>query len=405
MFKFITIVALILSCSLITGQNLVLNSSFEDTLYCPVGANSVSICPFWSNPNAWGTPDIFRVNDCPALNWQFYAPNNFTGYCYPKTGKSYAGFVSYGYQPIFTDVVEQVQGTLTKLLDTGLTYCGGFYTQLADESFGPIDAMGMHLDNVIYNIPYPPYSPLNFDPNPYIDNPVGNFIGDTSNWVLVQNSFTAIGGESHFVIGNLKSYTNTNYIINDSGFAFSYYYIDDVFLYERKPVFINENDTTICDTLSLSSIFVFHGDNAVTYEWFEIGDSTNILSNSDSLVINNPGINTSYVVKGMACGYLSYDTIQININSCVDSNQFILTNLISPNGDGKNDTYFISNFLPIGTELSIFNRWGNLVFYSSNYQNDWGGTYNGHLLPVSTYYVVLKLPNGTIKTTFLELIY
>jgi len=53
----------------------------------------------------------------------------------------------------------------------------------------------------------------------------------------------------------------------------------------------------------------------------------------------------------------------------VDSNIFI-PNIITPNGDGVNDVFFIRN--GEGANVIITNRWGKEVFKSGNYQNDWG---------------------------------
>jgi gliding motility-associated-like protein len=47
-------------------------------------------------------------------------------------------------------------------------------------------------------------------------------------------------------------------------------------------------------------------------------------------------------------------------------------NVITPNGDGKNDTFEIRN-LGESISLQIYNRWGKLVWASADYQNDWTG--------------------------------
>lgn len=69
---------------------------------------------------------------------------------------------------------------------------------------------------------------------------------------------------------------------------------------------------------------------------------------------------------------------------------------ITPNGDGKNDKLVIDGILGLKNKLSIFNRWGNLVFEKENYSNDWGGEYltsestsDGKLLPDGIYYYVI----------------
>ncbi|WP_343532488.1 gliding motility-associated C-terminal domain-containing protein [Pedobacter sp.] len=64
-------------------------------------------------------------------------------------------------------------------------------------------------------------------------------------------------------------------------------------------------------------------------------------------------------------------------------------NVITPNGDGKNDVFKIAGIeLYKESSLSIFNRWGNEVYRSPvKYLNNW----NGDGLSEGTYYYVLKL--------------
>jgi gliding motility-associated-like protein len=71
--------------------------------------------------------------------------------------------------------------------------------------------------------------------------------------------------------------------------------------------------------------------------------------------------------------------------------------VITPNGDGKNDYFMISEIIG-RVELIIFNRWGNEEYTNGNYLNDWDGRNNkGMELPNDTYFYVLKFENGKIK--------
>jgi gliding motility-associated-like protein len=71
--------------------------------------------------------------------------------------------------------------------------------------------------------------------------------------------------------------------------------------------------------------------------------------------------------------------------------------VITPNGDGKNDNFKISEFSG-KIELIIFNRWGNEEYTNANYLNDWDGRNNkGAALPGDTYFYILKFENGKIK--------
>ncbi len=72
-------------------------------------------------------------------------------------------------------------------------------------------------------------------------------------------------------------------------------------------------------------------------------------------------------------------------------------NAITPNGDGMNDQLIIDELIFDAldfprSELIIFNRWGDIVFNASPYNNNWGGESNsGTDLPEGTYYYVLRL--------------
>jgi gliding motility-associated-like protein len=71
--------------------------------------------------------------------------------------------------------------------------------------------------------------------------------------------------------------------------------------------------------------------------------------------------------------------------------------VITPNGDGKNDYFKISEFTGI-VDLIILNRWGNEEYTKANYLNDWNGRNNkGAELPGDTYFYILKFENGRIK--------
>lgn len=76
----------------------------------------------------------------------------------------------------------------------------------------------------------------------------------------------------------------------------------------------------------------------------------------------------------------------------------IVYNALSPNGDGKNDSFYIQyiDLLPQtkNNRVLIFNRWGDLVWEAENYDNTenvfTGITSNGKDLPSGTYYYKIE---------------
>ena len=67
----------------------------------------------------------------------------------------------------------------------------------------------------------------------------------------------------------------------------------------------------------------------------------------------------------------------------------------SPNGDGINDSWRIEALITYPEALvSVYNRYGQLVFKSTGYNKPWDGTRNGKPLPVDTYYYIIDLKNN-----------
>ena len=70
---------------------------------------------------------------------------------------------------------------------------------------------------------------------------------------------------------------------------------------------------------------------------------------------------------------------------------------ISPNGDGKNDSFDLSGLQV--RKISIFNRYGTVVYDQSNYTNQWHGQSNkGDELPDGTYFYSFEREGGESKT-------
>jgi gliding motility-associated-like protein len=57
-------------------------------------------------------------------------------------------------------------------------------------------------------------------------------------------------------------------------------------------------------------------------------------------------------------------------------------------------------------EVSVFNQWGQELYYSVGYPYPWGGYYRGELVPDGTYFYVIKLndsDNAVYKGSILVL--
>lgn len=66
-------------------------------------------------------------------------------------------------------------------------------------------------------------------------------------------------------------------------------------------------------------------------------------------------------------------------------------NAFSPNGDGRNDRVFIKGFGIAKISWRIYNRWGELVFFTNDYMQGWDGKQNGKDLLQGVYHYVLEV--------------
>ena len=89
----------------------------------------------------------------------------------------------------------------------------------------------------------------------------------------------------------------------------------------------------------------------------------------------------------------SCDTIKTLVLT-VENCEFLISNLLTPNGDGQNDTWKVSDPTVIaGCMVKIYNRWGQPVYETVDYNNEWGGTKNDEDLPDGVYFYSIKCDN------------
>lgn len=135
---------------------------------------------------------------------------------------------------------------------------------------------------------------------------------------------------------------------------------------------------------SISSPEITFGSNATGIDnWFwDFGD--NSTSSDPPTLIHSyatDGIYTVTVIGSTNQGCADTATVLIKVFAEPE-----FYNVITPNGDGKNDFFVILNGDKIPNHLWVYNRWGKLVFEAENYQNDW----DGKGLADGVYYVIYK---------------
>ncbi len=102
-------------------------------------------------------------------------------------------------------------------------------------------------------------------------------------------------------------------------------------------------------------------------------------------------------------GCIRSDDIIVNVKTCVG---VYIPNAFSPNDDGKNDyfTVFTAPCIKQVRILSVYNRWGALMFTKSSFEpNDeklgWDGFHNSKPVPndIYAFYIELEQKDGSIQ--------
>lgn len=396
--------------------NLVPNYSFEDIIGNTCFIQMLVTTPSTSNNylKDWYAPantssDYYNIcanfdpgNPPPGPST---VPLHCFGYQYPKTGNAYVGIGIYD-KVITTDTahmyVEYVSVKLKSPLMANTCYYGEFYANLSTVSGLVSNQIGLYLTQNTFTTTIGSFTNTI---QPQIQWDTTKYFTDTLNWVKISGYFMAQGGEEHLTIGNFKDGVITKKINSNithtaptncgshGTFRSSYIYIDDVSIYELPTPQLQSNSITICpnaDTLVL-------GDTAriqTRYQWFVNGTAID----TTSFIKIKPTQTTTYVLQSTNCTTTTQTIVVTYSNNCepVVVVEPIIPNVFTPNNDSINDVWRFSlgkgNTLK---DISIFNRWGNLIYQKPNilYQTTvlWDGrTTSGEETPSGVYFFVLQ---------------
>jgi gliding motility-associated-like protein len=152
---------------------------------------------------------------------------------------------------------------------------------------------------------------------------------------------------------------------------------------------------TSCDGIINASIPNAAG--AVSYTWTVSGNGgSGTGSKVESLCAGR--VVTFLATDANGCMVTARDTMPYPSDGCLE-----MSPVITPGSDGKNDVFLITCVeATLENKVEIFNRWGQLVFETTNYNNfsnNWQGlTARGESLPEGVYFIVVTYKNEVGET-------
>jgi gliding motility-associated-like protein len=373
---------LILSLSLThtRAQNLVKNGSFEE--HHPFGTGGMLLLEdFVKNWSSYfTTPDYYST--------EYWTTQLMLDYCgtLPRTGTGMLGGYELGYFPdmkVYNR--EYIQGELTEPLKAGGYYYGEIYVKPMRKP----SSLVWGIKNIGFALTGSHYTSYDSIPDMMIPEApevewITNVLTDMANWTKVSGCFKAQGGETSIIIGNFKKDEETDKVLlpgSTNNGEFSYYLFDDMLVKELIPPAVTPSDTIICKDSIVT--LTAYSPSALSYHW-------NTGATTPEIQVSAAGTYTVTITTEAGCTLEGSATVA-NIFCGTVCPLPLLPDAFSPNNDGRNDLFRILNPIDIhSADLSVYNRWGERIYYTSHAEEGWDGTNRGKMCDIGSYFYVLR---------------
>lgn len=424
-------------------QNLIPNGGFEDYNTIPDLFANWYNCNVWDNANGTGTPDYFHIYGSN----ESQLPDSYAAHLWPHSGEAIMGFLTWSSSSSGANYREYLSIELTDPLVIGVPYSLSFWITNGESNYyvgNSSNNVGIALSTT--TIEQTANNPIGITPTFNNQNQIWS-----PSWQQITYSFIADSSYSYLTIGNFypDSLTNNSpQATYPNSFTGSYYFVDDFELHHDLGPLTFTGDTTICinDTtiltasngfnyvwvnndnpqtvLSYDSTLVVSPISTSTYTLFGLYDTLEITvevspmnpeldkfyelcrdsslilaptyspdnnylwqdgSNNPTYIVEEPG--TYWVQLNHSCGSSIDTTIVLQVE-CVSIVE--MPNVFTPNEDNINDY-----FTPIkaqgvyNPELSILNRWGNLLYKTTDLEQGWSGKSHEVIMNDGVYYWLL----------------
>lgn len=161
--------------------------------------------------------------------------------------------------------------------------------------------------------------------------------------------------------------------------------------FDRDSIFINVGNIAGAVSAVANPTYIIPGNSSVltaspsgyTYTWFP----TSSLSNSSGQTVNASPSQTQEYIVSVSDGICTKSAkVKVNVVEVLCDRTYVyVPNAFSPNGDSENDVLYVRSAIATKILFRIFDRWGELIFETTDQNIGWDGTFKGKLMNPDTY--------------------
>jgi len=249
----------------------------------------------------------------------------------------------------------------------------------------------------------------------FVAKPISSLPGVLSNWTIMSGNLNdafvinpttgniTVGKSTEVDYEKVRSFNITVKVFNDAGgdqVMRVIISLNNLMEDPQAPVVANIANgvltsyrpklSGLAEPLSVITIYVDNVEHPVTAMSNDKGEW--IYAFTEELAA---GKHTFHVVASNSLG-VSNASPQTSVTLKLYSGEVVANNILTPNGDGKNDLWVVTdlNLMYPKNEVMVYDKTGKVVFKKANYQSDWDGSYNGSPLNTGTYYYEINIGAG-----------
>lgn len=157
--------------------------------------------------------------------------------------------------------------------------------------------------------------------------------------------------------------------------------------------YTNKDGGKQIDQIDSVAYFINTSTGATTYRW-DFGDGYTGFTSNPSHGYSDTGLVTIRLIASNinGCDDTTYRTLRV-----LDIYRIFIPGAFSPNKDDFNTVWKPEFTSILSVEVTIFNRWGEKIYYSNDNTGQWDGTYNGVDCMDGVYYYYIKVRDNKKK--------